>query len=82
MYAIAGKLGVRCMEIDAWDGPSGDPIVHHGYTLVTKLLFRDVLHTIHRHAFETSEYPLILSVENHCSKEQQGKFVSVIACHC
>lgn len=35
------------------------------------LIFQDVIHAIKDTAFETSEYPVILSLENHCSKAQQ-----------
>ncbi|XP_064190225.1 1-phosphatidylinositol 4,5-bisphosphate phosphodiesterase gamma-1-like [Anguilla rostrata] len=34
-------------------------------------VFLDVLHTIKEHAFVTSEYPVILSIEDHCSVVQQ-----------
>lgn len=71
-FAVALKIGIRCVEIDAWNGDATNgPIVHHGFTLTGRLLLRDVLRTVARHAFETSPYPVILSVENHCSPEQQ-----------
>ncbi|GFG35396.1 hypothetical protein Cfor_10126 [Coptotermes formosanus] len=71
-YIDALKRGCRCVELDCWDGPEGEPIVYHGYTLTTKILFRDVLvDAIKPYAFYMSQYPLILSLENHCSERQQ-----------
>ncbi|RVE71657.1 hypothetical protein OJAV_G00054010 [Oryzias javanicus] len=70
-YVWALRKGCRCLEIDTWDGPDMEPIVYHGYTLTTKILFKDVITTVARHAFEVSAYPVILSLENHCSQQQQ-----------
>uniref|UniRef100_A0A4W6F8C7 1-phosphatidylinositol 4,5-bisphosphate phosphodiesterase gamma n=1 Tax=Lates calcarifer TaxID=8187 RepID=A0A4W6F8C7_LATCA len=57
--------------LDCWDGPEGMPVIYHGHTLTTKIKFCDVLATIKEHAFVTSEYPIILSIEDHCSIVQQ-----------
>ncbi|KAG7263095.1 hypothetical protein CRUP_000697, partial [Coryphaenoides rupestris] len=57
--------------LDCWDGPDDLPIIYHGHTLTSKIKFLDVLHTIKEHAFVTSEYPVILSIEDHCSVVQQ-----------
>ncbi|KAG5845901.1 hypothetical protein ANANG_G00144090 [Anguilla anguilla] len=46
------RKGCRCLEIDCWDGPDLEPIVYHGYTLTSKILFRDVISTIAEHAFQ------------------------------
>ncbi|KAJ0070554.1 hypothetical protein NL108_015871, partial [Boleophthalmus pectinirostris] len=71
-YIQALKRGCRCVELDCWDGPDGEPIVYHGHTLTSKILFRDVISTLKEYAFKASEFPVILSLENHCGVEQQN----------
>nr|XP_046218696.1 1-phosphatidylinositol 4,5-bisphosphate phosphodiesterase delta-4-like [Oncorhynchus gorbuscha] len=70
-YIQALKRGCRCVEVDCWDGPNGEPVVYHGHTFTSKILFRDVITTLAEYAFKVSEFPVILSLENHCSMEQQ-----------
>jgi len=73
-YSVQLRDGVRSLEIDTWDGSGafkGEPIVYHGYTRTTKILFRDVLPAIRRDAFWKNRFPLILSIENHCSVAMQ-----------
>ncbi len=77
-YENAIIKGCRCIEIDCWDGPNGEPIVYHGYTLTTKIKFEDVIKTIAEYAFKKSDYPLIISLEVHCSYEQQGKMAEIL----
>ncbi|XP_032350872.1 1-phosphatidylinositol 4,5-bisphosphate phosphodiesterase eta-2 isoform X3 [Camelus ferus] len=78
MYAWVLQAGCRCVEVDCWDGPDGEPIVHHGYTLTSKILFKDVIETINKYAFVKNEYPVILSIENHCSVIQQKKMAQYL----
>ncbi|KAJ8255466.1 hypothetical protein COCON_G00193300 [Conger conger] len=70
-YIRALKRGCRCVEVDCWDGPNGEPIVYHGHTFTSKILFKDVITAVENYAFKASEYPVILSMENHCSVDQQ-----------
>eukprot|EP00073_Rattus_norvegicus_P044254 XP_017446352.1 PREDICTED: 1-phosphatidylinositol 4,5-bisphosphate phosphodiesterase eta-1 isoform X1 [Rattus norvegicus] len=78
MYARVLQEGCRCVEVDCWDGPDGEPVVHHGYTLTSKILFKDVVETINKHAFVKNEFPVILSIENHCSIQQQRKIAQYL----
>ncbi|XP_061873101.1 1-phosphatidylinositol 4,5-bisphosphate phosphodiesterase delta-3-like isoform X2 [Colius striatus] len=71
-YARALMAGCRCVELDCWEGSDGEPVVYHGHTLTSKILFRDVIQSIRDYAFKQSPYPVILSLENHCGLQQQA----------
>ncbi len=47
------------------------PKVTHGYTLTGIVNLVDVLQTIKENAFKKSKFPVILSIENHLSVDQQ-----------
>ncbi|KAM7114764.1 1-phosphatidylinositol 4,5-bisphosphate phosphodiesterase zeta-1 [Molossus nigricans] len=70
-YVSALVKGCRCLEIDCWDGSQNQPVVYHGYTFTSKLLFKTVIQAVHKYAFIASDYPVVLSLENHCSPAQQ-----------
>ena len=75
--------------VDCWDGEDGEPIIYHGHTLTSKILFKDVVQACKKYAFERlvaffgvgsshcsvfrSDFPLIFSIENHCGLEQQDR---------
>ncbi|CAL4084311.1 unnamed protein product, partial [Meganyctiphanes norvegica] len=81
-YISALKRGCKVLELDIWDGEDGKPVICHafeGYTLSSKVLsLKSVLEdAIKPYAFHTSPYPVILSCENHLSREQQLVMVNM-----
>jgi len=71
--------GCRCVELDCWDGSGGTPDILHGNTLTSTIKFQHVVKTIRDHAFVISQYPVILSLENHCSVPQQKIMAQIFA---
>ena len=41
-------------------------------------MFKDVVEACKNYAFEKSEYPVIFSIENHCSVDQQDRMADIL----
>lgn len=74
-YIQVLQQGCRCVEIDIWDGENG-PVVCHGF-LTSAIPLKTVIRVIKKYAFITSPYPLIISLEINCNKDNQ-KLASLI----
>jgi phosphatidylinositol phospholipase C delta len=78
MYMTALHRGCKCLELDCWDGENNAetgeplPIIFHGGTLTGKILFEDVIECVNNYVTNHPDtYPIILSLENHCSQPYQ-----------
>ncbi len=40
--------------VDCWDGDENEPVIYHGHTFTSKILFKDVIRTVKELAFHAS----------------------------
>ncbi|UJR30175.1 hypothetical protein I4U23_017715 [Adineta vaga] len=75
MYRQVLLTGCRCIELDVVDSEkkTDEPEIKHRNTPVRSVPFYNVICAIRDCAFKVSPYPLILSLENHCSARVQAK---------
>ncbi|KAK6943499.1 Phosphoinositide-specific phospholipase C, EF-hand-like domain [Dillenia turbinata] len=73
------QRGVRVIELDLWPNSSKDDIdVVHGRTLTTPVELIRCLKSIKEHAFEASEYPVIITLEDHLTPDLRAKVAQMV----
>ena len=71
MYSFSVLEGYRLVELDCYNGEGDDIIITHGYTMVSDIHLNDILQALRDNAFIHSQYPVLLSIENHLDEEHQ-----------
>ncbi|XP_041009542.1 phosphoinositide phospholipase C 2-like [Juglans microcarpa x Juglans regia] len=68
------QRGVRVIELDIWPNSKKDNVeVLHGRTLTTPVELIKCLKSIKEHAFTASEYPVVITLEDHLTPDLQAK---------
>ncbi|XP_066365865.1 phosphoinositide phospholipase C 2-like [Miscanthus floridulus] len=71
--------GVRVIELDLWPNAAKDDVeVLHGRTWTSPVELIKCLAAIKEHAFATSPYPVILTLEDHLTPDLQAKVAKML----
>ena len=71
------RLGCRVVELDCYDH-RGSVTVTHGGTFTSRSSFKGMILAIKESAFVSSDYPVILTLENHCKASGQRVIASTL----
>nr|BBG55861.1 phospholipase C [Nicotiana benthamiana] len=73
------QRSVRVIELDIWPNSDEDDVeVLHGRTLTTPVALIKCLRCIKEHAFSASEYPVVITLEDHLTPDLQAKVAEMI----
>uniref|UniRef100_A0A7N0THN2 Phosphoinositide phospholipase C n=1 Tax=Kalanchoe fedtschenkoi TaxID=63787 RepID=A0A7N0THN2_KALFE len=73
------QRGVRAIELDLWPSSSKDDVeVLHGRTLTSPVPLSRCLKSIKEHAFDSSPYPVIITLEDHLTPDLQAKVAEMV----
>uniref|UniRef100_A0A2P2LQK5 Phosphoinositide phospholipase C n=1 Tax=Rhizophora mucronata TaxID=61149 RepID=A0A2P2LQK5_RHIMU len=76
---LALQKGVRVIELDIWPNSNKDDVhVLHGRTLTTPVELIKCLRSIKEHAFTASDYPVVITLEDHLTSELQAKVAEMV----
>nr|BAE71237.1 putative phosphoinositide specific phospholipase C [Trifolium pratense] len=73
------QRGVRVIELDIWPNASKEDVdVLHGRTLTTPVALIKCLTSIKQYAFVASEYPVVITLEDHLTPDLQAKVAQMV----
>ncbi|WVZ06492.1 hypothetical protein V8G54_019838 [Vigna mungo] len=73
------QKGVRVIELDIWPNESKDDVdVLHGRTLTSPVALIKCLRSIKQYAFVASEYPVVITLEDHLTPDLQAKVAKMV----
>ncbi|RAL36923.1 hypothetical protein DM860_003845 [Cuscuta australis] len=73
------QRGVRVIELDIWPNKTKNNVdVLHGRTLTAPVALSKCLKSIKEYAFSASDYPLIITLEDHLTPDLQAKVAQMI----
>ncbi|CAA7389432.1 unnamed protein product [Spirodela intermedia] len=73
------QKGVKVIELDIWPNSTKDGVdVCHGGTLTSPVELIKCLRTISDNAFVTSQYPVIITLEDHLTPDLQAKVAKMV----
>ncbi|KAF5467434.1 hypothetical protein F2P56_017259 [Juglans regia] len=73
------QRGVRVIELDIWPNSTKDDVlVLHGRTLTTPVKLLKCLQSIKEYAFVKSQYPVIITLEDHLTPNLQAKVAEML----
>ena len=75
MYVYVLLNGTRFVDLDTYDGGENneEPVITHWHFPVGDISFKETLIAIKNNAFIKNEFPVVLSLENHCGEVGQEK---------
>lgn len=73
------QRGVRVIELDIWPNSNKDNVeVLHGRTLTTPVELIKCFKSIKEYAFVASEYPVVITLEDHLTPDLQAKVAEMV----
>ncbi|KRX06806.1 PLC-like phosphodiesterase, TIM beta/alpha-barrel domain [Pseudocohnilembus persalinus] len=75
---FALQKGVKFFEIEIWDGDKNGPVIQYGHCMTSKLYLSEMVAKLMKHVFTNNPYPFWLSIETHCSEQQNEMAIQIL----